>query len=60
MIEHSCPALAAETKKDEPLGWSHVDLEARFECVRTRESNLANMFADILRIALQVGALRGI
>eukprot|EP00887_Chlorella_sp_A99_P006466 scaffold3.g6466.t1 len=44
------------TKMDEPLGWTHVDLDARFDTVRTGESNLGNLLADIMRTSLQADA----
>lgn len=37
---------------DEPLGWSHIDLDARFDTVRQAESNLGSLFADVMRISL--------
>ncbi|KAI3436153.1 hypothetical protein D9Q98_002210 [Chlorella vulgaris] len=40
------------TKMDEPLGWSHIDLDARFDTVRQAESNLGSLFADVMRISL--------
>jgi 2',3'-cyclic-nucleotide 2'-phosphodiesterase (5'-nucleotidase family) len=42
----------AGTKMDEPLGWSHIDLDARFDTVRQAESNLGSLFADVMRISL--------
>ncbi len=30
----------AGTKMDEPLGWTHTDLDARFDTVRRSESNI--------------------
>lgn len=33
------PCLAG-TKMDEPLGWTHTDLDARFDTVRRSESNI--------------------
>ena len=53
------PTAHTDTKMDEPLGWAHVDLEARFHHVRCGESNLGNFFADCLRIALQAGPSHG-
>ncbi|PRW59853.1 5 -nucleotidase [Chlorella sorokiniana] len=40
------------TKMDEPLGWTHTDLDARFDTVRRSESNIGSMFADVMRISL--------
>jgi hypothetical protein len=48
---HVRPPLAG-TRMDEPLGHTLVDLDARFDTVRTRESNIGNLFADILRLGL--------
>ncbi|KAJ9471147.1 Mannosylglucosyl-3-phosphoglycerate phosphatase [Diplonema papillatum] len=36
---------------DEPIGGCLVDLECRFACIRTRETNAANLIADIMRRA---------
>ncbi|KAK9369392.1 Metallo-dependent phosphatase-like protein [Lipomyces kononenkoae] len=35
---------------DKVIGWTDVALDATFETVRSRESNLANFVADILRV----------
>ena len=35
------------TKMDEPLGWAHAPLDARFDTVRRSESNIANMFGCV-------------
>ncbi|KAL4458863.1 hypothetical protein ABPG75_013728 [Micractinium tetrahymenae] len=40
------------TKMDEPMGWTHTPLDARFDTVRRAESNVGSMFADIMRISL--------
>jgi len=40
------------SKMDEPLGISFVDLDARFETVRTQESNIGNFLADISKLSL--------
>lgn len=40
---HTLRPRVADTKMDEPLGWTHVDLEARFDRVRCGETNVANM-----------------
>lgn len=37
---------------DEPMGWTHTPLDARFDTVRRAESNVGSMFADIMRISL--------
>ncbi|PSC76623.1 Trifunctional nucleotide phosphoesterase [Micractinium conductrix] len=44
------------TKMDEPMGWSHTPLDARFDVVRRQESNLGSLFADICRISLGADA----
>ena len=46
----------AGTKMDEPLGWAHTPLDARFDTVRAAESNIGGMFADIMRISLGADA----
>ena len=43
-------AAGAGTKMDEPLGWTHTDLDARFDTVRRAESNIgARWQLDALR-----------
>lgn len=37
---------------DQHLGFSFVDLDARFDAVRSRETNVGNLFADIMRLGL--------
>ena len=38
---------------DRPMGVSFVDLDARFDSVRSRETNVGNLFADIMRLGLE-------
>ena len=52
---HPSPPPAG-TKMDEPLGWAHTPLDARFDTVRAAESNIGGMFADIMRISLGADA----
>jgi 5'-nucleotidase len=35
--------------QEEPAGYAAVDIEARFSRVRTQETNLGNMMADLIR-----------
>ena len=35
-----------------PLGWTHVDLDARFDNVRNAETSLGNLLADIMRLGI--------
>ncbi|KAK9472018.1 Metallo-dependent phosphatase-like protein [Dipodascopsis tothii] len=37
-------------KLDKVIGWSKVPLDTTFETVRTRESNMGNFVADIMRV----------
>jgi hypothetical protein len=55
-LTHAVSVLAAGTKMDEPMGWAHTDLDARFDTVRTCESNLGSLFADVMRISLGADA----
>lgn len=44
------------TRMDEPLGRSFLDLDAKFDTVRTRESNVGNLLGDIMRLGLGADA----
>ena len=44
------------TQMDAPLGKSFVNLDATFDCVRTRESNVGNLMGDIMRLSLGADA----
>lgn len=37
---------------DDPLGWTHLALDARSETMRTSETALGNLLADAMRLAL--------
>lgn len=46
----------ADSRMDEPLGLTFVDLDARFDAVRSRESNIGNLMADAMRLGLDADA----
>lgn len=37
-----------------PLGWTLVDLDARFDQVRSQETSLGNLLADIMRLGMGI------
>lgn len=37
-----------------PLGWTLVDLDARFDHVRSQETSLGNLLADIMRLGMGI------
>lgn len=44
------------TRMDEPLGRSFIDLNTRFDHVRSRETNVGNLMGDIMRLGLDADA----
>lgn len=42
----------ADSQMDTPLGRTFLDLDARFDSVRSRESNIGNLLADVMRLGL--------
>ncbi len=44
------------TRMDEPLGRSFVDIDTRFDHVRSRETNAGNLMGDIMRLGLDADA----
>ena len=47
LMDHLFASLKAKLEK--PIGYSSVTLDSRFTTVRTRESNLGNFVADLMR-----------
>lgn len=44
------------TRMDEPLGRSFIDIDTRFDHVRSRETNSGNLMGDIMRLGLDADA----
>jgi len=44
------------TRMDEPLGRSFIDIDTRFDHVRSRETNAGNLMGDIMRLGLDADA----
>lgn len=44
------------TRMDAPLGRSFLDLDARFDTVRTKESAAGNLLGDVMRLGLDADA----
>jgi 5'-nucleotidase len=39
-----------KAKMEQPIGYTGVDLDARFEMIRTRETNISNLIADVMKV----------
>ena len=44
------------TRMDEPLGRSFIDIDTKFDHVRSRETNAGNLMGDIMRLGLDADA----